>query len=155
MRRVDDSLKSDRNAVLLAVANHGMGFADESLEGDSDFVLAAVAVVKTWVVCQRERDVILAVVAQAEYILGTPTAASSATAVASVAIAKNGLASASAATTRKRELHRIIPMTADTGAAVSKRLVVEGTHRGALSRPAPKTNSLYDDDATSFRLHLR
>ena len=147
MRRVDDSLKGDRDAVLLAVANHGLGFADESLEGDSDFVLATVAVVKKWVLCQRERHVILAAVARDECILGTPPAASSATAAASAAVGKNGLASASGAATRKRELHRIIPTTGDTGAAISKGPFVEGTPRAVFSRraQAAKTNSLYDD----------
>ena len=144
MQRVGDSLESDRDAVLLAVANHGMGFADESLEGDRDFVLASLSGRRRRTklgTFQRERHVILAAVAQDECILGTPTAASSATAAASAAVAKNGLASASAATTRKRELHRIIPMSDDSGAAISKGLVVEGTHRGALSRPARETNS--------------
>ena len=134
-----------------------MGFADESLEGDRVFVLAAVAVVRNWVLCQRDRDVIFAAVAQDECILGVPTAASSATAAASAAVAENGLASASGAATRKRELHRIIPTTGDTGAAISKGPFVEGTPRAVFSRraQAAKTDSIYDDhDGASFRLHL-
>ena len=50
LRHADDSLKSDRDAVLLAIAKNGiaMVFADESLECDRDFFLAAVAFMSNW-----------------------------------------------------------------------------------------------------------
>jgi len=60
-----------------------MGLADESLEGDRDFVLASLSGRRRRTklgTFQRERHVILAAVAQDECILGMPTAASSATA---------------------------------------------------------------------------
>ena len=87
MQRVGDSLESDRDAVLLAVANYGMGLPDESLEGDRDFVLAAAVVQRSGTLparihlgCRSARKM--------NVCWGTPTAASSATA----AVAKNGLA---------------------------------------------------------------
>ena len=134
MPTIFSSLKTERDAVLPAIAKNGiaMVFAGVRLEGDRDFFLAAVAVMPNW-------DALYFTSASATSswlpwrkmtaYWGTPTAASSAAVAASAAVAENGLASASAAMTRKTVLHRIIPLTGDTVATISDGLVVERTHR--------------------------